>query len=183
MRIASGKYKGRQLHAARDLSIRPTTNKIKEYIFGLLGERLDGARVLDLFCGSGGLGIEALSRGAVAATFVDISRNSLSILRRNLKAAGIEEPVQVFRRDVKSFLARNQQPFDLIFADPPFKWGNFAEVLPLVFKPENLCDEGIFVLESEKSHEINWQGEGFTLLRQKQFDRSIISFMTPERTA
>jgi 16S rRNA (guanine966-N2)-methyltransferase len=178
MRIIAGKYKGRQLHSAKDQSIRPTTDRIKEYIFELLGDYVVDAVVLDLFCGSGNLGFEALSRGARSVTFVDNSQNSLRVLRRNIKHLKIEEPSKVIKRDTEQFLKKNKQPFDLIFADPPFKWDKFNEILPLVFTPENLTEFGLFVLESESSHEINWNGDTYELLRQKKFDRSVISFLS-----
>ncbi|MCB0297631.1 MAG: RsmD family RNA methyltransferase, partial [Calditrichaeota bacterium] len=82
MRIIAGKYKGRQIHASKDQSIRPTTNKIKEYVFDLLGEFVENATVLDVFCGSGSLGLEAVSRGAQNVTFIDNSQTSLRVLRR-----------------------------------------------------------------------------------------------------
>lgn len=177
MRIISGKYKGRQIQSSRDRSIRPTTNKIKEYIFELLGDAVHDALVLDLFSGSGSLGIEAVSRGARGITFVDVSQNSLRVLRKNLENLKIAEPVYTVKRDVIQFLKKNRQPFDLIFADPPFKWAKFDDMLPLIFKPEVLSDNGIFVLESEKSHDIDWTQEIFTVRRQKIFDRSVITFL------
>jgi len=177
MRIIAGKYKGRQLQSAKDQSIRPTTDKIKEYIFELLGDFILDALVLDLFCGSGSLGLEALSRGARNAAFVDSSANSLKILRRNIGTLKVEEPLKVIKKDTEQFLKKNKQPFDLIFADPPFKWDKFNDILPLIFKPANLSEYGLFVVESEKSHEVNWNGDTYEILRQKKFDRSLITFL------
>lgn len=178
MRIIAGKYKGRQLQSAKDQSIRPTTDKIKEYIFELLGDFITDAIVLDLFCGSGSLGLEALSRGARNAAFVDSSANSLKVLRRNISSLKVEEPLKVIKKDTEQFLKKNKQPFDLIFADPPFKWDKFNDMLPLIFKPDNLSEYGLFVVESEKSHEVNWEGDSYEILRQKKFDRSLITFLS-----
>lgn len=177
MRIIAGKYKGRQLQSAKDQSIRPTTNKIKEYIFELLGDFITDALVLDLFCGSGSLGLEALSRGARNAAFVDSSANSLKVLRRNISSLKVEEPLKVIKKDTEQFLKKNKQPFDLVFADPPFKWDKFNDMLPLIFKTDNLSEYGLFVVESEKSHEVNWEGDSYEILRQKKFDRSLITFL------
>ena len=177
MRIIAGKYKGRQLFSAKDQSIRPTTDKIKEYIFELLDDFVLDAVALDLFCGSGNLGLEALSRGARNVAFVDNSANSLKVLRRNISVLKAEEPFKIIKKDTLQFLKKNKQPFDLIFADPPFKWGQFEEILPLIFKPENLTEYGLFVVESERSHEVNWNGENYEVMRQKQFDRSLITFL------
>jgi len=177
MRIIAGKYKGQQLVTAKDNSIRPTTDRIKEYIFEILGNFVVDGLILDLFAGSGNLGLEALSRGAQSVTFVDKSQNSLRVLRRNLGKLKVAEPTQVIKKDVLTFLRQNKQPYDLIFADPPYKWDRYIELLPLVFLPENLTEFGIFVLESEKAHNIEWETNVYEVLRQKQFDRSIITFL------
>lgn len=176
MRIIAGKYRGRQIQSSRDRSIRPTTAKIKEYIFQILGDITHDARTLDMFSGSGGLGMEALSRGAASVTFVDLAHSSLKVLRGNLKRIGIEEPCETIRKDVIPFLKKNPSPFDLVFADPPFKWSQFDTFLPLIFEENNLTENGIFVLEYERSHAINWDTIPCEVLRQKQYDRSIIVF-------
>ena len=182
MRILTGKYKGRQILSSKDHSIRPTTNKIKEYIFELLGGFVKDAFVLDLFSGSGSLGIEAMSRGAKEVTFVDNSKRSLDVLRKNLNAIAVEEPYRIIRKDAMLFLKRNSVSYDLIFADPPFKWNLFNDMLVLAFKPENISEKGIFVIESEKSHAIEWNDKNFKVLRQKTFDRSVITFLSRDNT-
>ncbi len=176
MRIIAGKYKGHHLYSAKNQSIRPTTDRIKEHIFSVLDDFVVDCRVLDLFAGSGSLGIEALSRGAESVTFVENSYNSIKVLKKNLARLPIQEPVFVIRKNVLTFLKQNKEPFDLIFADPPFKWNRFIELLPLVFLPENLAEYGIFVLESERTHDIEWETNVYEVLRQKKFDRSIITF-------
>ncbi len=178
MRIIAGKYKGQQIVAAGNNSIRPTTDRIKESIFNVLGDFVLDARVLDLFSGSGNLGLEALSRGAASVTFVDKSANSLRVLRKNIQKLKVTEPVQVVKKDILAFLRQNKQPFDLIFADPPFKWNRFVELLPLAFLPENLTEFGLVVLESERTHEIEWDTNVYEVIYQKQFDRSIISIFS-----
>ncbi len=131
---------------------------------------------MDLFSGSGNLGIEALSRGASRITFVDKSHRSLKVLAHNIDRLGAEELVEAIRQDVLTFLSHNFEPFHLIFADPPFRWGRFDELLPLIFNGSNLAEGGIFVLESEKSHKIIWESDLYQVIRQKKFDRSIITF-------
>jgi len=176
MRIISGKYKGHRLYSAKDQSIRPTTDRVKEYIFNILSEFIEDCRVLDLFSGSGNLGIEALSRGAESVTFIENSYNSVKVLRKNLDRIRIQEPYKIVRKNVLTFLRQNKEPFDLIFADPPFKWNHYIELLPLVFLPENLTHYGIFVLESERTHDIEWETNIYEVIRQKKFDRSLITF-------
>ncbi len=178
MRIITGKYKGKQLQSSKDQTIRPTTNKIKEYIFDLIHDSLEDAVVLDLFCGSGNLGLESMSRGASSVTFVDNNQGSLRVLRRNLSVVKVEEPFKIVRKDAVLFLKKNRQPFDLIFVDPPFKWNEFDKMMPLLFTEDNLTEFGLVVMESEVSHEIQWESETYELLRQKKFDRSVISFLT-----
>ena len=177
MRIIAGKYKGRRLASSRDLSIRPTTNKIKEYIFQLLDDFVVDARVLDLFSGSGGLGLEALSRGARHVSFVDRSAKSIQILRKNITSIGLEACCQTIKMETESFVKRNETPFDLIFADPPFPWTQFDKLIPMVFADHNLTADGIVVLEFEKTHPLDLNSPHFELLRSKKFDRSIIAFM------
>lgn len=176
MRVIAGKYKGQHLYSANNKSIRPTTDRIKGYVFNVLNDFVKDCRVLDLFGGSGNLGIEALSRGAESITFVDNSQNSVKALKKNLMRVKVQEPYQVIRKNVLTFLRQNKQPYDLILADPPFKWTRYIELLPLVFLPENLSDYGLFVLESERTHEIEWETNIYEVLRQKKYDRSIITF-------
>ncbi len=129
MRVVGGTYKGRQLSSFRGRSIRPTSDKVREAVFDLLGSRRAGFKsVLDLFAGTGAMGIEALSRGAVRALFVDNDARAVSIIKKNLEACGIEVAgrgtmVKVFKRDVHSMirsLSSSGERFDLIFIDPPY---------------------------------------------------------------
>lgn len=176
MRVIGGKYKGYHLYSANNHSIRPTTDRIKEYIFSILGDFVQDCRVLDLFSGSGSLGIEALSRGARSATFIENSFNSLKVLRKNLGRVKVREPYTIIRKNALTFLRQNKEPYDLVFADPPFKWDRYIELLPLSFLRENLIEFGIVVLESERNHFIEWETNVYEVIRQKKYDRSIITF-------
>jgi 16S rRNA (guanine966-N2)-methyltransferase len=121
MRVTGGRYGGRRLVAPRGERTRPTADRVREALFAILGP-LDGARVLDLFAGSGALGIEALSRGAGAATFVDAAPAALAAVRRNLAALGIDAEVR--RADARAFLRNarvGSQPYDLVLLDPPYR--------------------------------------------------------------
>ncbi len=117
MRVVAGEFKGRRLHTARGSRTRPTADRVREALFSMLGD-VSGARVLDLYAGSGALGIEALSRGAESAVFVEQDRQALAALRRNLEATGAAAEVR--RQDVLRFLARPEGTFDLVFCDPPY---------------------------------------------------------------
>jgi 16S rRNA (guanine966-N2)-methyltransferase len=132
--------------------------------------------VLDLFSGSGSLGLEALSRGASHVTFVDIAYSSIKVLKKNINRIKLNDNYEIVQKNALTFLRQNKQSFDLIFADPPFKWSHYIELLPLAFLKENLNEYGLFVLESERTHEIEWETNIYEIIRQKKYDRSLITF-------
>ncbi len=121
MRIVAGTLGGRRLAAPRDARVRPTSDRVREAWMSILAERLPGARVLDLFAGSGALGLEALSRGAASAEFVEMHRASLAALHANIAALGLEAVTTVRRADAERY-ARElpREAFDVAFADPPY---------------------------------------------------------------
>ena len=137
MRVVAGRYGGRRLEAPPGRGTRPTADRVREAVFSLLGP-VEGLAVLDLFAGSGALGIEALSRGAAAAVFVDRDHRAAAAARRNLAALGLE--ARVHRRDALAFLAATTTRFDLVFVDPPYSSarrlaGPLSERLPAVLSP------------------------------------------------
>jgi 16S rRNA (guanine966-N2)-methyltransferase len=147
MRVVAGEFKGRPLRMPRGARTRPTADKVREALFSILGD-VSGARVLDLFAGSGALGIEALSRGAAGAVFVERDPRAVDAIHRNLEAVGAEAEVR--RQDVLRFLASYEGRFDLVLIDPPYDFavrlaGPLAERLPAV-----LADEARIVVESDK---------------------------------
>ncbi len=121
MRIVAGELGGRRLRIPRDGRVRPTADRVREAWMSILGEELRGARILDLFAGSGALGLEALSRGAAAATFVELNPASLDALRANIESLGVGERAKVHRGDALRFAgALETSAFDVAFADPPY---------------------------------------------------------------
>jgi 16S rRNA (guanine966-N2)-methyltransferase len=121
MRIVAGEFRGRRLHVPGDRRVRPTADRVREAWFSILGDQLVGARVLDLWAGSGALGLEALSRGAKHVQFVERRRNSLAILRRNVATLDVEDRVTVVRGDaVRHVRELRQEAVDIAFADPPY---------------------------------------------------------------
>ncbi len=129
MRIIGGSLGGRRLRAPRGLATRPTGDRVREAVFNILGPPPDGARVLDLFAGAGGLGLEALSRGAAEATFVDASAAACRTIDENARELGLEERVRVIRGDVHRVLARLDGRFDWVFLDPPYAGDDLARAL------------------------------------------------------
>ena len=136
MRIITGLARGKRLVAPDGNDVRPTPERVKEGIFSALQFDLEGRRVLDLFAGSGQLGLEALSRGAASAVFVDSSNASLAIVKRNIEITGFEDKARVVRSDYAAFAAANREIFDIVFIDPPYAAGLFVPamraVLPFV---------------------------------------------------
>jgi 16S rRNA (guanine966-N2)-methyltransferase len=121
MRIVGGLFGGRRLVIPKDSRVRPTSDRVREAWMSILGDALDGARVLDLFAGSGALGLEALSRGAASATFVELNPPSLRALEQNIAALGVGEQVTVHRGDAIRFAERlAEHAFDVTLADPPY---------------------------------------------------------------
>jgi 16S rRNA (guanine966-N2)-methyltransferase len=149
VRIVAGAYRGRRIEAPRGRATRPTSDRVREALFSILGvAALDGARVLDLFAGSGALGIEALSRGASEAVFVDVDAEAIAAVRRNLDAIGVD--AAVYRRDALAWLKDADGAFDLVFADPPYSSagrtaGALSELLPPLLR-----DTSLTVTESDK---------------------------------
>jgi 16S rRNA (guanine966-N2)-methyltransferase len=145
--VVAGRFKGRTLHAPPGQGTRPTSDKVREAIFSVLGD-IEGLDVLDLFAGSGALGIEALSRGAHSAVFVDSDEKAVTVIRRNLEGVGVEAPVQ--RRDVLRYLTAVEGRFELVFVDPPYSSAprmgeSLSRLLPAV-----LSKDAVIVTESDK---------------------------------
>jgi 16S rRNA (guanine966-N2)-methyltransferase len=129
MRVIAGEFRGRRLRPPPDRRVRPTADRVREAWFSILGDALVGARVVDLFAGSGALGLEALSRGAAHATFVELHQASLATLRANIADLDVENRVAVRRGDAIRFVERlSAAAFDVAFADPPYRTGQ-AEAL------------------------------------------------------
>lgn len=132
MRVISGTAKGRPLKAVPGMGTRPTTDKVKEAVFSMIGPYFDGGHALDLFAGTGGLGIEALSRGVERAVFIDIEKTSIGVIRHNLQATGLEDRAEVYRNEASraiAALAKREVRFDLVFLDPPYRLKNVDQLM------------------------------------------------------
>jgi 16S rRNA (guanine966-N2)-methyltransferase len=163
MRVVAGEFKGRRLRMPRGAPTRPTADRVREALFSMLGD-IEGARVLDLYAGSGALGIEALSRGAAAAVFVECDARAAATIQANLDAVGAE--AEVSRVDALDFLKRPMSPFDLVFCDPPYDSGpRIAE--PLAERlPALLSDDARIVTESDKRNPLELP---FPLIRERTY--------------
>jgi len=155
MRIIAGEAHGRRLKAPRGLHTRPTSARARESIFSRLAVRMDlaGVRVLDIFAGSGSLGIESLSRGAASVNFIDSSRDAAAAIRDNLAQLGLADRARVIVSDVRRALGElggSHQAFDLVFVDAPFKDDMSAEVLTLLDSFDLVAPGGWIVMEQSK---------------------------------
>lgn len=153
MRIISGTFKGRRLHPPANLPVRPTTDFAKEGLFNVLNNLVDfeSLKVLDLFCGTGSISMEFISREALQVTAVDINARCLDFIRRTAESMGVNR-LQMIRMDVFSFLKRPGPRFDLIFADPPYDLKETETIPDLVFGNGLLTDDGMLILEHSSKH-------------------------------
>jgi 16S rRNA (guanine966-N2)-methyltransferase len=163
VRVVAGEFKGRRLRMPRGASTRPTADRVREALFSMLGD-VTGARVLDLYAGSGALGIEALSRGAASAVFVERDARAAAAIQANLDAVGAE--AEVSRGDALAFVRRDGRSYDLVFCDPPYDSGpriaaQLAERLPAL-----LSTDARIVTESDKRHPLELP---FPLLRERTY--------------
>lgn len=178
MRIIGGKYRSLTLAEFRGENIRPTADRVKESLFNIISARVQGAKALDLFCGSGNLGIECISRGADRVVFNDISKDSLAVLKKNLAKLKGESNFEVFNRDFAVLLNSLSEKFDLIFLDPPYRLNAGAQALEIIARKNLLSGDGIAVLERDKpfSEEI----KGLELYDERKYGITFLSFFRAE---
>ena len=187
MRIIAGKYRGRNLKSPPSLDVRPTSDRLRETLFNVLAPRIEGARFLDLCAGSGAVGIEALSRGASDATFVDKSRKMCALVEANLDVCCVpEDQTEVVQADVADYLSRSRkqevEPWNIVFFDPPYAT-DYLKVLELLGKTTGklLAKEGVLVVEHH--HKNGLPDELGSIIRSrilKQGD-SALSFFSMKR--
>nr|WP_232337139.1 16S rRNA (guanine(966)-N(2))-methyltransferase RsmD [Lysinibacillus timonensis] len=178
MRVVAGERKGMPLKAVTGTTTRPTTDKVKESIFNIIGPFFNGGIVLDLFAGSGGLGIEALSRGAEKAIFVEKDGRAFQTLQENIKKCRYEEQTELFRTDalraVKGLLKRDIQ-IDYLFLDPPYHQLNYYDLVETLATGEKLSKEAIIVCEHASEFNLPTQYGAYVLNREETYGSTIIS--------
>ena len=181
MRIVGGTARGRQIRIPKGCRIRPTAERVKESLFAILGS-LEGCAFLDLFAGTGNVGIEAISRGADRAVFVEPDRRLVAAIRENVQALGMDRSAEVISADARRGireLAGRRMRFDVLFADPPYEEGFVAEVVPWLEEGRLLQPEGILVLQ----HSVREPLDGASLLTlaitdQRRYGDTMLSFLT-----
>jgi 16S rRNA (guanine966-N2)-methyltransferase len=168
MRIIAGTYRGRILTSPRDHSVRPTTDRVKQTLFDILSNRIyfENLTVLDLFCGTGSLGLEAISRGAASVTFVDNSFDSLALLRKNIAALGCDSQCMPYQAEVFWFLKNMKKQYDLVFVDPPYKLETIGK-LPTALHESGILKEGsIAAMEHSRESSISIPDGVFDAVRK-----------------
>lgn len=174
MRVDSGKFKGRRLLENKYDHIRPTTDKVKQALFVKLQFFVPGKKVLDLFCGTGAMGIEAISRGAEKVVFVDKDIRSVQMTKDNLKNLGISEKVN--KCDAMIFLEKCQEQFDLIILDPPYKSGLYEKILNKINEKQLLSQEGIIVCEHASEDIFDF--EKFSVFDEKKYGNITLTYLS-----
>lgn len=179
MRVISGKMRGTNLESPKDRSVRPTTDRIKEDIFNIINPYVYEASFLDLFAGSGAMGIEAISRGAKKSVFVDRSAKSVSLVRRNVKKTRCEEKSVILKRSAEAYVSAAEESFDIIFLDPPYRFEKLKLIIENIIKYGILKDDGILIVEHDKNIplEIN---EGLSKVREKTYSLTQVEFFALE---
>lgn len=178
MRVIAGRAGGLRLMTLRGDRTRPTSDRVKESVFAILSQRLAGATVLDLYAGSGGLAIEALSRGASHALLVESAREAVQVIRHNLQHTGLAQGAEVWRSEVGSALRRlgiAGRRFSLVFADPPYNQGLARSTLQGIAEHGVLAREGYIVVEHACKEEMPLQAQNLTLNRQNMYGDTVIS--------
>ena len=175
MRVITGKARGVQLKTPEGMLTRPTADRVKEALFSIINFDLPGAAVLDLFGGTGQLGIEALSRGANSAVFVDQREEACKIIRENLRRTKLESQGRVVRSDYLDYLRRSKEKFDIILLDPPYAEVFLENALKCITEIDILKTDGIIVAERPVEKELPFEFEGFTRSKDYKYGKTLLT--------
>ena len=175
MRVITGKARGIQLKTPEGMLTRPTADRVKEALFSIINFDIPGAQVLDLFDGTGQLGIEALSRGAKSAVFVDAREEACRLIRENLKRTHLEGEGRVIRSDYLDYLDRCREKYSIIFLDPPYAEVFLENALKRITEIDILQSDGIIVTERPLGKELPWEYPGYTRSRDYKYGKTLLT--------
>jgi len=184
MRIIAGKYKGRKLNGPTGLELRPTGDRLKETLFNVFGPSVNGAIVLDVFGGSGAIGIEALSRGARQAVFIEIDAKACRLIRRNAELCGINSGYRIVQQDAfmaLRALAREGFKASIVFFDPPYDFKPYGDLLEITFTRRLLSQSARVVIEHHRKSLLPESGKGYCRLRVIRQGDHCLSFYEEEK--
>ena len=170
LRVIAGEFRGRKLMAPEGLETRPTSDKVKEALFSIIQFELDGAEFLDLYAGSGQMGIEAISRGTEKSVFVDFGKKPYDCIKQNVVSLGISSKAEIYQKSVEDFLSTHNKKYDFIFLDPPYKKDM---INPLLEKVTALCkDSGAIICEISRGEEVLEEVGGFYLKKRYRYSKT-----------
>lgn len=175
MRIIAGDYKGRRLETPEGYDVRPTTDKVKEALFSIISPYIGDSVVVDLFSGTGNLGLEALSRGAEKCYFCDNSRMSIGIIKRNIKYCKAEDYSVVYAGDFRQSLQKIKDKVDVFILDPPYEAGYYEEAFELIRELDLLAEDGIIVAEHRSNLELPDELYGFEKFKERTYSHIVLS--------
>lgn len=175
MRVITGTARGIPLKAPKGMDTRPTMDQVKEGIFSSIQFEVEGRQVLDLFAGSGQLGIEALSRGAAHCTFVDKGRDPISVIRENLKKTRLEEKAEIVQADYSSYLKTCRRQFDLVLLDPPYAEVFLETALKIISEIDILTNSGIIVCERPFDKTLAGEVPGLVRYRDYRYGKAAVT--------
>lgn len=177
MRVISGKARGLKLNPPKNNEIRPTTDRVKESMFNIINEDVYDSIVLDLFAGSGGLGIEALSRNAKECVFVDLKKDSIEVLRSNIKKARVENESKILNCSCFEAIKKlSGQKFDIIFMDPPYFENLFVQTLEEISSTNLLSENGMIVVEHDSKEKLDDEINNLEKYKSKKYGNTTLSF-------
>jgi len=179
LRVISGKVRGLKLDTPKNEDVRPTTDRVKESLFNIINPYIIDSNVLDLFAGTGSLGIECLSRGALSATFVDVSKDSINIVKSNVKKSRFENESTILNIDFKSAIDRlkvQNKKFDIIFMDPPYYKNMFMDALSNIDNSNLLSEDGIIVVEHDTKDKFIDKIGRLEKTREKKYGNTTLTF-------
>lgn len=182
MRVITGKARGVQLKTPEGMDTRPTTDRVKEALFSIIHFDIPGARVLDLFAGTGQLGIEALSRGASEAVFVDIREDACRIVKENLKRTKLQANAQVVKAEYAQYLRNCGRKFGIIFLDPPYSEDFLEKSLNFIMEIDILQSDGIIVTERPLGKPLLIDYPGYTRSKDYKYGKVLLTVFRKEKT-
>ncbi|MBU1742880.1 MAG: 16S rRNA (guanine(966)-N(2))-methyltransferase RsmD [Proteobacteria bacterium] len=182
LRIIAGRFKGRRLRVPRGQAVRPTTERVREAVFDILGPRVAGAVVLDLFAGTGAMALEALSRGAARAVLIEANPESIRAANHNVEALEVADRVRIISRDARQGPGPGDDRFDLIFVDPPYGEATAAAALEGVGRSRRLHPDGIMIVEHAARLDLPDVTSHLERIDQRRYGRTCVSFYVCRQT-
>lgn len=179
MRIIAGEAKGRRINAPVGRETRPTSDRVKESIFNILGDRVPGAKILDLFAGTGNMGLEAISRGAEHCIFIDSSKEAIRIIHENINTLKYQDKCEVYNNDAiaaMEILNKRNIKFDIIFLDPPYHKNIITTVLKTLNNTEILNHNGLIIAEHDNKDIVPDVFNEFIMIKKAEYGNTTVSF-------